>query len=57
MASILSYINHVLQQDDTFRGLQMILRIGTVVIKLNEMKLKCLKFCSLNSMAFCAGKK
>ena len=57
MASILSYINYVLQQGDTFRGLQMILRIGTVVIKLNEMKLKCLKLCSLNSIAFCAGKK
>ena len=30
------------------------LRIETVVIKLNEIKMKCLKFCSLNSVAFCA---
>ena len=33
------------------------LRIETTVIKLNEIKLKCLKFCSLNSVAFCARKK
>ena len=58
MASILSYINYVLQQDDTFHGLQMrLLRIETVVTKLNEIKLKCLKLCSLNSATFCAGKK
>ena len=58
MASILSYINYVLQQDDTFHGLQMrLLRIETVVTKLNEIKLKCLKLFSLNSATFCAGKK
>ena len=33
------------------------LTIETIVIKLNEIKLKCLKFCSLNSVAFCARKK
>ena len=39
MASILSYINYVLQQDHTFHGLQMrLLRIETVVTKLNEIK-------------------
>ena len=29
-------------------------KIETVVIRLNQMKLKCLKFCFLNSVAFCA---
>ena len=33
------------------------LRIKTVVIKLNEIKLKCLKFYSLNSVTFCDRKK
>ena len=33
------------------------LRIETVVIKLNEIKWKCLTFCSLNSVTFCARKK
>ena len=29
-------------------------KIETVVIRLNQIKLKCLKFCFLNSVAFCA---
>ena len=34
-----------------------ILRIETADIKSNGIKLKCLRFCSLNSVAFCARKK
>ena len=30
--------NHVPQQDGTFRGLQMTIKIETVFIKLNEIK-------------------
>ena len=44
MAAILGYIKHVLQQDVTFRVCKWPITIETVVIKLNEIKLKCLEW-------------
>ena len=47
-----NYHNRLFNSTELFVVYKRLLRIEDVVIKWNEMKLKCLKFCSLNIVGF-----
>ena len=49
-----NYLNKLFNSKILFVVYKWPLRNETFVIKLNEIKLKCLKFCCLSSLAFCA---